>query len=127
MTHVAPLRWGLARLPLDVRWEWFEGMRLISLTRIEDARGVRHKVRVHNGWQFLDLIPTPEAAHAVKEALSTVDRHRQGDVETSMELGLTRGPLVTWAEDDALPRARLSEIAQSWGPLWDEVRSLNDE
>jgi hypothetical protein len=119
MTHVEPLRWGLARLPLATRWEWFRGLRLVSLTRIEDARGVRHKVRVHDeGWQFLDLIPTPEAAAALKDALAIVERHRRGEDDPSHELGHTSGPLINWANDDELPRAVLQRIAESWGPLY---------
>lgn len=123
MTLVKPLRWGLERLPLSLRWHWFRGMRLVSLTRMEDVRGVRHKVRIHNGWEFLDLIPTREAFSAIEEAFEVLDRHSRGEEDPDQELGLTSGPLLTWVKDDALPRRSISRIARAWGPLWQELLS----
>jgi hypothetical protein len=129
MTLVGVLRWGLASLPISERWPWFEGLRLISLTRVEDTRGVRHRVRIHDGWELVDLIPTAAARDFVRDALRALCQHRSGTIDASEhELGLTKGPLVGWAEDDPLPSEAFARIARSWGALWKElVGSLEGE
>ena len=93
MTFVEPLRWGLAGLAVGDRWRWFEGLELVSLTRVEDVRGVRHKVWIRTGWDFLDLVPTDEAEALLAEALRTLAGHERGDGDPrAHESGLTSGP-----------------------------------
>jgi hypothetical protein len=123
MTLTGPLRWGLASLPVEARFAWFRGLRLVTLRRIEDARGVRHTASMHTGWEFLDLVPTDETEALLAEALVLVARHESGEVDPAPhERGLTRGSILAWAKDDELPRAALQRTAVAWGPRWHALR-----
>jgi hypothetical protein len=114
MTFAEELRWGLAELPLEVRWRWFEGQRLVSLTRNEDARGVRHTIRIHGGWDFLDLIPTPEGNAMLNDAVAIIAEHRRGKTNTEHELGFSKAPINTWAKDETLPEDVIRRIEAAW-------------
>jgi hypothetical protein len=112
---------------VDARFAWFEGLRLVSLVRVEDAHGVRHTASIETGWNFLDLVPTDEASALLRDALLLLAQHQTGDVDPEPhERGLTRGPIMHWAHDDDFPSAALARIAAAWGSRWDAVRAAID-
>jgi hypothetical protein len=124
MTLTEPLRWGLERLPMDARSAWFRGLELVSLTRVEDVRGVRHRVWIRTGWEFLDLIATAEGEALLVDALRTLADHDRGEGDPEAhQAGLSSGPLITWDKDDPLPIMALRRVANAWGARWTRALS----